>query len=292
MGLDRVQIVSPMQDESLHDDFRMLDNNFVLLFWRGVFAVDMLQKALWEYRPYEKQQGQTDRVYQTALHRVAAAIERRADLLPVLREVYEDFSGIQIAERTRPVIGVVGEIYIRSNRFSNEDVVRQIEKLGGEAWVAPISEWILYVNTTSKASAMMNRSWRALLKAYLTGWVQHNDERRLLSGFNGNLRSLHEPSIEQTLRTARPYIHHSFEGEAVLSVGKAIDYINRGVSGLVNVMPFTCMPGTIASAVLKRVREDHSNIPLLNIAYEGQGDSQTLTRLEAFMHQAKAFKQQ
>jgi len=52
-------------------------------------------------------------------------------------------------------------------------------------------------------------------------------------------------------------------------------------------MPFTCMPGTIATAVLKRVREEHDNIPLLNIAYEGQGDSQTLTRIEAFMHQAK-----
>ena len=44
------------------------------------------------------------------------------------------------------MIGIVGEIYIRSNRFSNEDVVRQIEKLGGEAWVAPISEWLLYIN--------------------------------------------------------------------------------------------------------------------------------------------------
>jgi len=290
LGLDRVDVLSPMQDESVHKDFRALDKDFVLMFWRGVLAVDLLQKALWEYRPYEKQRGQTDRVYQTALNAVAAAIERRGDLLPVLRGVYEDFSAIGTTERKKPVIGVVGEIYIRSNRFSNEDVVRQIEKLGGEAWVAPISEWILYVNTTAKASAKMNQSWKALLKAYMTGWVQHRDERRLLSAFNGNLRSLREPSIERTLRSAAPYIHHSFEGEAVLSVGKAIDYINRGVSGLVNVMPFTCMPGTIATAVLKRVREEHDNIPLLNIAYEGQGDTQTLTRIEAFMHQAKTFK--
>ncbi len=290
LGLDRVEVLSPMQDESLHNDVRVFDKDFVLMCWRGVFAVDMLQKALWEYRPYEKKKGQTDRVYQTALSAVSAAIERRADLLPVLRDAYEDFSAVEIVERTKPVIGVVGEIYIRSNRFSNEDVVRQIEALGGEAWVAPISEWLLYVNTTAKVSARMNRSWGALLKAYMTGMVQHKDERRLLSGFNGNLRSLHEPSIEQTLRNAGPYIHHSFEGEAVLSVGKAIDYINRGVSGIVNVMPFTCMPGTIASAVLKRVREEHDNIPLLNIAYEGQGDSQTLTRIEAFMHQAQSYR--
>ncbi len=75
----------------------------------------------------------------------------------------------------------------------------------------------------------------------------------------------------------------------MLSVGKALDYIGRGVSGIINVMPFTCMPGTIASAVLKRVQEDN-NIPVLNVSYEGQGDSQMLTRLEAFMHQAKSYQ--
>ncbi len=288
LGLDRVEILAPMQDESLHDDVRALDRNFVLMSWRGAFAVDMLQKALWEHRPYEKQAGQSDRVYEAALRNLTKAIEDRAELLPVLRDAYDGFSAIGIRERSRPVIGIVGEIYIRSNRFSNENVVRRIEELGGEAWVAPVSEWLLYLNTCAKASATMNRSWRALLKAHLTGQVQNRDERRLLSGFNGNLRSLHEPSIEETLRRAQPYIHRSFEGEAVLSVGKAIDYIKRGVSGIVNVMPFTCMPGTIATAVLKRVREEHESIPLLNIAYEGQGDSQTLTRLEAFMHQARS----
>jgi predicted CoA-substrate-specific enzyme activase len=291
IGMSQVEILAPMQDESLHNDVRALDKDFVLMSWRGALAVDMLQKALWEHRPYEKQKGRTDRVYQAALNAVTAAIENRADLLPVLQQAYEDFIAVEITERHKPVIGIVGEIYIRSNRFSNEDVVSQIERLGGEAWVAPISEWLLYVNETAKVSAKMNRSWKALLKAYMTERVQRKDEHRFLSGFNGSMRSLHEPSIEQTLRRAMPYIHHSFEGEAVLSVGKAIDYINKGVSGIVNVMPFTCMPGTIASAILKRVREDHNNIPVLNIAYEGQKDSQTITRLEAFMHQAGAYRQ-
>ena len=290
LGLEQVQILAPMQDESLHDDVRVLDKNFVLMSWRGTFAVDMLQKALWETRPHEKQKGQSDRVYHETLGHLIAAIEKREDLLPVMRQAYKDFTAIKINKRTKPVIGVVGEIYIRSNRFSNEDVVRQIEKLGGEAWVAPISEWLLYINATAKVSAQRNRSWRELMKAYLTEHFQHKDERRFLSTFNGNLRSLHEPSINKTFRTALPYIHHSFEGEAVLSVGKAIDYIHRGVSGIVNVMPFTCMPGTIATAVLKRVREDYNSVPLLNIAYEGQGDSQTVTRLEAFMHQAKSYR--
>jgi predicted nucleotide-binding protein (sugar kinase/HSP70/actin superfamily) len=197
---------------------------------------------------------------------------------------------IEIAERDKPVIGVVGEIYIRANRFGNEDIVGQIERLGGEAWVAPLSEWFLYLNATAKVSATMNRAWRELLKAHVSDRFQAWDERRLLAAFNGNLRSLHEPSIATTLRRALPYVHHSFEGEAALSVGKAVDYARRGVAGIVNVMPFSCMPGTIAGALLKRMREDHDNIPLLSIAYEGQQDTQTVTRLEAFMHQARAYQ--
>ncbi|MFQ5354811.1 MAG: hypothetical protein ACE5DR_07670, partial [Thermodesulfobacteriota bacterium] len=84
--------------------------------------------------------------------------------------------------------------------------------------------------------------------------------------------------------------HDSFEGEAVLSVGKAIDYISNGVSGLINAMPFTCMPGTVVNAMLKKLREDNDNIPYLNMVYEGMESANTITRMEAFVHQAHDFK--
>jgi len=291
IGLPHVPVLSPMQDESFYRDVGMVGGDFLRLNWQGIVSIDMLQKALWETRPHEKDRGETDRVYQESLGGIISAIEQRRDPLPVLQEAYRRFTSIAMTERDRPVIGIVGEIYIRGNRFGNEDIVAKIEKLGGEAWVAPMGEWVLYLNATAKVSARMSRGWRDFLKAHVTHWFQVKDERRLLSGFNGTLRSLHEPSIGTTLRRARPYVHHSFEGEAVLSVGKAIDYIERGVSGIVNVMPFSCMPGTITSGLLKRVREDYGNIPLLNIAYEGQQDTQTVTRLEAFVHQARAYQE-
>jgi predicted nucleotide-binding protein (sugar kinase/HSP70/actin superfamily) len=290
LGFEGVPILSPSQDETLYRDGGSIGKDFIRLCWQGSLAVDMLQKALHEHRPYEKRKGGADVVYEKALRDLAKAIATRTNPVPVMRQAYRELTDIAGSERNKPVIGIVGEIYIRGNRFGNENVIGQIEKLGGEAWLAPLSEWLLYLNATAKVSARMNRSWKDLLKASLTHWVQMRDEHRFLDAFNGTLRSLHEPRIEETMAMALPYIHHSFEGEAVLSVGKAIDFINRGVSGVVNVMPFSCMPGTITSAILKRVREDFGTIPFLNIAYEGQQDTQTLTRLEAFMHQAKAYR--
>ena len=89
---------------------------------------------------------------------------------------------------------------------------------------------------------------------------------------------------------ASPYIHDSFEGEAVLSVGKSIDFINKGVCGIVNVGPFTCMPGTIVSALLKRIREKHDQIPVMSVYFDGQGETSVHNRLEAFMYQVSQYK--
>jgi predicted CoA-substrate-specific enzyme activase len=289
LGLTQVPIFAPMQEESVYREVGVVGRDFMRRLWQGVVAVDMLQKALWENRPYEREPGEADRIYARSLEAVSRSLETRMDARPALRAAYADFEAMERAPRDRPVIGIVGEIYIRANRYGNENVVRMIERLGGEAWVAPISEWLLYTNETARAGARMGRAWRDLLQAQVMRFVQERDERRLLASFNGHLRSLHEPSIATTLERARPYLHHSFEGEAVLSVGKAVDYIERGVSGIVNVMPFACMPGTISGALLRRACEDHGNVPLLTIAYEGQQDTQTVTRLEAFLHQARSF---
>ncbi len=54
-------------------------------------------------------------------------------------------------------------------------------------------------------------------------------------------------------------------------------------------MPFTCMPGTVVAAVMKRVRRDLDNVPFLNMAYDGLEQTNTVTRLEAFMHQAAQY---
>jgi predicted nucleotide-binding protein (sugar kinase/HSP70/actin superfamily) len=121
--------------------------------------------------------------------------------------------------------------------------------------------------------------------------VQHKEEHSLADIFRGSIKNLHEPTIPQTLEMARDYLHHSFEGEAVLSMGKSRDFVQKGVAGLVNIMPFTCMPGTVVNSLFKRFQEDHGNIPFLNLAYDGQEQTHSRTRLEAFMYQVRQFHQ-
>jgi len=291
LGFGHVPIYSPNQDETLYADLGIMGSRFTRLAWQGIVAVDLLMKKLLETRPYENKRGNADQVYQEFLTRVSEAILNGSDLEKVLEESLERFNRIGVEEPgTKPLIGIVGEIFVRLNRFSNEDVIRKIEQYGGEAWIAPLTEWVLYVNVISKGRSLQKKSFTNLLKVFLTDYYQKKDEHRMGKLFKDSLRHSGEPKTQSLFKKAKPYIDSSFEGETVLSIGKTIDFARRGVSGVVNIMPFTCMPGTIVSTLLKRYREENSNIPILNMAYDGQEQTNTLTRLEAFMYQAREFR--
>ena len=291
LGFHHVPIYSPNQDETLYHDLGIMGSQFTRLAWQGIVAVDLLMKKLLETRPYEKERGQTDRVYQKSLKRVCETILEEGHLERVLRKSVEDFNQIGVdGLGTKPLIGIVGEIFVRLNPFANENVIRKIEQFGGEAWIAPLTEWILYVNTIAKKRSLKKRSFSNLLKVFLTDYYQKKDEHQLEKIFKNHLRNFGEPKTKSIFKKAKPYLDFSFEGEAILSIGKTIDFAKRGASGIANIMPFTCMPGTIVSTLLKRYREENNNIPILNMAYDGQEQTNTLTRLEAFMYQAKEFK--
>jgi predicted CoA-substrate-specific enzyme activase len=290
LGYSDIPIVSPDSEDS-YSSFLNLDGDFRKLAWRGMVSADLLIKLARQTRPYEKNKGETDRVYRICLEQLSKTVASKGDIEETLSWAKQMFAKIpKNSEPRKPIIGVVGEIYIRWNRFSNNDLVRKIEALGGEAWVAPMSEWIGYTTCMYKKDCIMQRKHKEYPKAWLTDWVQKRKEHRLEKRLEGSILGSHEPKVEDVLDLASPYLHESFGGEAILSIGKAIDYINQGLSGIINTMPFTCMPGTIVTALSKKVREDFGNFPWLNIAYEGLEDANEITRLEAFMHQAREFQ--
>jgi predicted CoA-substrate-specific enzyme activase len=290
LGYHDVPIISPDSKDS-YSTVSNLDGDFRKLAWKGMVATDLLLKLLRQTRPYEKHKGESDRVYRRCLEQLTRTIGSKGDVEATLDWAKGMFERIEKHDSERkPIIGVVGEIYIRSNRFSNNDLVRKIEALGGEAWVAGMAEWINYTSYMYKSSSRLRGAHKEYAKGWLIDWVQRGKERRLEKVLEGSILECHEAGTGEVLRLAGPYLHESFGGEAILSIGKAIEYVNQGLSGIVNTMPFTCMPGTVVTAMSKKLREDFDNVPWLNLAYEGLEDSSEITRLEAFMHQAREFQ--
>jgi predicted nucleotide-binding protein (sugar kinase/HSP70/actin superfamily) len=292
LGMPQAMILSPDSKDS-YSSIKGLNLNFQIRGWLGILAIDILEKLARETRPYELIPGQTDRTYQEGLRFIGQAVEgKRMALWKTMRVIKRKFAEIPIDQRKRkPIIGIVGEIYIRSNRFSNNNVVRKVEALGGEAWVAPISEWVFYTNYMYLAHSRDRGQHLETLKARLKNRIQLWMEQLLTRPFHHMLLNAEETETKKVLEYSAPYMHPSFGGEAILSVGKAIDYIHKGASGIINAMPFTCMPGLVVTAISKKFREDFNNIPWLNIAYDGQEENTAMTRLEAFVHQAREYQE-
>ncbi|MBI4823915.1 MAG: CoA protein activase [Nitrospirae bacterium] len=289
IGLEDVLIFAPNQDIEFYKDLGIVGKDFTLLSWKGIVAIELLYKCLHETRPYERQNGTSDEVYRHSLDKIRLSLQgRNGKIEDVLKDVRRDFSAIPRYKEKKPLIGVVGEIFVRSNRFSNEDLVRKLESLGGEVWLAPLEEWIYYINFIAQRRALLKNKPSDIINIFLKRFFQKRIEHRYArqAGFQGYLKTLDEPTTKELLRKASPYVHDSFEGETILSIGKSVDLIERGASGIVNAMPFGCMPGTIVTALMIALSRQH-DVPIISIPYDGTESSTSEIQLEAFMEQAK-----
>lgn len=293
LGYEDVPIYAPNQASRFYSDLGLVGRKFLRLAWRAVVAADLLEKALLEIRPYETVPGAAEKTYWDALEDLCDSLREGGsldDVREAARRAREAFERVPVDRgQVKPIIGLVGEFYVRCNRFSNQNVIRQIESLGGEVWMSPAYEWFLYRNFRRDMRARQRGETFLRVKNRLTDMVMRREEHTLAAVWEGLLRNAHEPPTEMVLWYASPYAHHTFEGEAIMTVGKAVDFVQRGLSGVVAVMPFTCMPGTIAEALLKGLRRDFDDLPFLNMVYDGFEQATSRTRLEAFMHQAREY---
>ncbi|MGO9952074.1 MAG: acyl-CoA dehydratase activase [Dissulfurispiraceae bacterium] len=290
LGLDNVPIFSPNQDVEFYRELGLVGNGFAMTAWRGVVAYDLLTKCLHETRPYEKQDGVTDSVYAAYHEKIYnTLVGGNGKMEGLFREMKEAFASIPRNEGKRPLIGVIGEIFVRSHKFSNEDLIKKIEALGGEAYLATMDEWISYINAMSLRKALIKKDKSDIMNIFARRFFQKRIEHKYSKPFRGFLKTLGEPDTREILEKAAPYVHDSFEGETVLSIGKAIDLIERGAAGIINAMPFGCMPGTIVTALLKKLGKD-LGIPCISIPYDGSESPTTGLQIEAFMEAVKTEK--
>ncbi|MHC4712771.1 MAG: acyl-CoA dehydratase activase [Planctomycetota bacterium] len=294
IGHEGIPIFAPNQGRNFYQDFKRLSKGVSgdpsRAGWQGIVAVDLLNRALHQTRPYEVHKGGTDRVFQRCLDRLCSTIEAGGDVPEVLRWCAAAFTSIPVDRpRSKPRVAVVGEIFVRHNEAANDNLVRRLEALGLEVDLATVSEWIFYTNHIRKRSGFAEKNFSDLFATSAKDAVQRFDESRLGKPFRKLLHHTVEPPSKLLLEMAAPYIHDSFEGEAILTVAKAVEFFGEGGAGIVNVMPFTCMPGTISATILQKFREDHDLMPVISIAYDGQEDATLETRLEAFAHQARQY---
>ena len=287
LGLEEVPILVLDQGKNYHQHVTRVGSGFKLLAWRGLIIMDLMQKMLLERRPYEVNKGEADAVYQEGLQSLVGIVEQGGGGLEMLaRRIRNAFDAIKVDKSVRkPHIGLVGEIFTRDNEFANDFIVRKLEALGAECSLPPFEEWLDYIDYERRLEYRFNWQWKRYAKQKLAELVQERVVEQLRRQFDGALEHFgRELPASEIVARGNTYIIDGTGGEAILSLGRAVEYAEHGFNGVVNVIPFGCMPGTVASALLHQFRNQHG-LPVFNLIVDGNRDPGQEIRLEAFYHQ-------
>ncbi|MCK4274595.1 MAG: hypothetical protein KAW90_06835, partial [Dehalococcoidales bacterium] len=152
LGLQQVPILVFDQTGGYHKDMSSLGRGFRLHAWRAIAILDSMQKLVLERRPYEVSRGETDAVYKEWLDRLIKNVGRDGNTLKEFSgHVRDSFEAIKIDTGVpKPRIGIVGEIFVRSNQFANDALVSKLEALGAQCGVPPLEEWLDYIDHQRK----------------------------------------------------------------------------------------------------------------------------------------------
>ncbi len=208
-------------------------------------AVDEVDRIVHKIRPREIETGAVDLVLAEAIKWIDEA-QNKKQLDEVLKQAKNELASIEVDYSRRPIrIGIVGEIYVILEPFVNLNVEKHLGRMGVE----------------------VERS------IYLSEWI--NDHL-----FMGLLKMKGNKSAREL---APPYVNHFVGGHGQETIGSTVKYGKEKYDGVIQLMPFGCMPEIVAESILPTVSRE-IGIPTFSLILdEHSGDAGVITRLEAFV---------
>jgi predicted nucleotide-binding protein (sugar kinase/HSP70/actin superfamily) len=291
LGYNDAELITPSNDTSYADVAGEHGQKFRINAWRGFIVADYLRKIHRETRPYEINKGETDKIYENSIIKLEKCIENGSKgLHKVLAGVAEEFMAIKVDKSVkRPVVAIIGEIFMRDNAGCNGNIANRLEDLGAEVLIGPFSEWIYYSTYRFTRDSRWKNDTKGVIKSKIQGFGQDVIANSLLKGIKEFTDHHKDVSLKEMLDLCNPYVNKFYDGDPPIAMGTAVALTKRGVSGMAAILPFTCMPGTLVASLSDSFRKDHDNIPFINIAYDGQDSVSLDTRLQAFVFQVKEF---
>lgn len=309
--LDRLKIGSLSTDDGyslsgLIEEERVRDLRKTSYF--SVVVSDILDRLLWRIRPYEKEPGMADEFIESSMHKMEYAFAEYGPgnafdkILERLEDtVREGRTIIDPAVSPKPLIGMVGEIYLRTQVHANQDVIRVLERYGAEVVNASISEWVNYTTYDGLRDAKigfrlnlkqlrLKAMMEHLQKAVSFGaelFYQQSKQRQVYKSVKSliDLDEDHQVAHLENILKEQDLFSFDVGTEACLSIPGIVEYAMEGYNGVVNVYPFTCMPSTLTSAIVRPLM-NKLRIPYLDTPYDSSFQPGREAAIRTFMYQA------
>ena len=237
----------------------------------GIIYGDLLMLLANQCRPYEVEQGATERLVAHWEEYLAAQMKGRGALRysqvkRSYKEIIADFAALPRIEREKVLVGVVGEIYVKFSPLGNNNLEAFLHAEGAEVVVPGLLDFCLYCifNLINDHELYGLHSPAAMI-----GY--HKFYRMLLKKQADVIAAIHAEGtfrpggyFPHTVSLVRGYLSHGVKmGEGWLLTAEMLELIEQGVYNIVCTQPFGCLPNHIVGKGMMRVIKQRN--PAANI---------------------------
>jgi predicted CoA-substrate-specific enzyme activase len=227
------------------------------------------------------------------LDRGVMPLERQS-VLARLRDAVARFNDIPTHDRRYPKVGVVGEIFVKYNTFSNNDVAQWLMEHEVEVVVPDFLTFFVSSLVSGKVlvrEKLVRRGIAARLVYNLLerrAWGLLDQAERVMRGFKH-----HRPShtLYELARSAERAVSltHSY-GESWLIAGEIGTMVESGIPNVICLQPFGCLANQVtARGVAKRMKEQYEGLNILFLDVDaGMSEVNYFNRMHFFLTQAKS----
>ncbi|MBI9043501.1 MAG: hypothetical protein JEZ06_03395 [Anaerolineaceae bacterium] len=297
-GFEQVPVVTLATSlSSLNDQpgFKFNNKDYVYKAAVGMMFTDALSDMYHSTVIREMHKGETQAVVDKYLnwYMDGTISLTRTSLLDWLERAVQDFNAIKTIPGSLPRVGIVGEIYVKYNAFSNNYVAKWLMDQGLEVVMPSFFEFFEGGLVTSDHAVKTHIKKRDLT------WLLYGLGQKLanyfLHKFDAVMQrySRYHPhkSIKDIAVRAQEILslNHQY-GEGWLIAGEVATFARDGVTNVLCLQPFGCIANhVIAKGVQKSLQEKYPYLNLLFLdADAGVSEVNFYNRMHFFVNHAKS----
>ena len=263
---------------------------------RAIMALvygDLFMRVLYRTRPYEKNKGEADRLYEIWNEKAKENLENgsRSIFNKNIKEIIKDFDNLELNDIRKPRVGVVGEILVKYHPTANNDIVSLLEGEGAEVVVPDLLDFLMYCSYDSgyKAEYLGKSKLIKNIGNIVIGYLE--SYRKVMIKELDQSRRFDSPKhISELAKLATPILSIGNQtGEGWFLTGEMIELIKSGVDNIACVQPFACLPNHVTGkGMIKILRDKYPNSNIVAIDYDpGASNVNQMNRIKLMLSVAK-----
>ncbi len=233
-----------------------------------------LRRLQCKTRPYELDEGTTDRVTAQGLEIFKKALAGKIPKTKAAKQVVDLFLAVDTERAQRPKVALFGDLYVRDNDVLNQDLIRVIEQHGGEVVTTPYTEYARIIAKPYMKKWLREGLYKDFLLSapFVLGMdlIERPFKKEFVKVLGENKVVNPQGSMEEILSKFHLRTHHT--GESFDNVLKIFHLLERypDLALFVQTNPAFCCPSLVTEAMAGEI-ERHTGIPIVTVTYDGTG---------------------